>query len=75
MHPTIQLEIARSRAADMQGQAERARVARTARAGRPARHGPRSAGRLAARPAQPGSHSTRRLAAPRALALRLLRLS
>jgi hypothetical protein len=75
MHPTIQLEMAKNRAADMQGQAERARVARTARAGRPARYGSWSAGRQAARPAQPGSRSARRLAAPRALALRLLRLS
>jgi hypothetical protein len=59
MH-TIQIELAKSRAAEMQGQAERARVVRAARA---------------ARPAQPGSRSARRRAAPRALALRLLRLS
>ena len=56
MH-TIQIELAKSRAADMQCQAERARVVR------------------AACPAQPGSRSSRRRAAPRALALRLLRLS
>ena len=59
MH-TIQIELAKSRAADMQCQAERARVVRAARA---------------ARPAQPGLRSARRRAAPRALALRLLRLS
>jgi|HubBroStandDraft_3_1064219.scaffolds.fasta_scaffold606838_1 hypothetical protein len=62
MH-TIQIELAKSRAADMQGQAERARLVRAARVAR------------VARPAQPGSRSARRRAAPRALALRLLRLS
>jgi hypothetical protein len=60
MHPTIQLELAKGRAADMQRQAERDRVARAAHAARPARQRPRRAGRLAA---------------PRALAQRLLRLS
>jgi hypothetical protein len=65
MH-TIQIELAKSRAADMQCQAERAGVVRAARAARVVR---------AARPAQPGSRSSRRRAAPRALALRLLRLS
>jgi hypothetical protein len=58
MHPTI--ELAKSRAADMQRRAERDRVARAAQA---------------ARPAEPRPRSARRLAAPRALALRLLRLS
>ena len=37
MHPTIEFEFAKSRAADMQRRAERDRVARAARAGRPAR--------------------------------------
>lgn len=60
MHPSIQFEFAKSRAADMQRRAERDRVARAARAARPSRRGSRSA---------------RRLVAPRTVALRLLRLS
>ena len=60
MHPTIHFEIAKNRAADMQRRAERDRVARAAHAARQARQEPGSA---------------HHLAAPRALALRLLRLS
>jgi hypothetical protein len=60
MHPTIQYEIAKNRGADLLRRAERDRVARTAHAARQA-------------PREPGSG--RHLAAPRALALRLLRLS
>ena len=60
MHPTIQFEFAKSRAADMQRRAERDRLSRYARATRPSR---------------PESRSARGLAAPRTLALRLLRLS
>jgi hypothetical protein len=45
MHPTIQFEFAKSRAADMQRRAERDRVARAAR---PARQESRPARRLAA---------------------------
>jgi hypothetical protein len=60
MHATIQFEFAKSRAADMQRRAERDRLSRAARTARPPRQRSRSA---------------RGLTAPRALALRLLRLS
>jgi hypothetical protein len=60
MHPTIHYQIAMNRAADMQRRAERDRVARAAHAARQATREPGSA---------------RHLAAPRAFALRLLRLS
>jgi len=60
---SIQIEIARSRVADMRRQAERDRVARVARAGR------------AARPERKPSRSARHLPAPRTLAQRLLRSS
>jgi len=60
MHASIQFEFAKSRAADMRRRAERDRLARAAGAGRPSRQRSRSA---------------RGLTAPRALALRLLRLS
>ena len=60
MHPVIHYEIAKNRAADMQRRAERYRVARAGQEARLVRQESRSA------------HG---LAAPRALALRLLRLS
>jgi hypothetical protein len=65
MHPTIQIEIAKSRAADMQRQAEHHRVVRRARAAGAAGF---------ARPARQRSRHPGRRPAPRALA-RLLRLS
>jgi hypothetical protein len=59
MHPTIQFEIAKTRVADLQHQAERDTVVRIASAARRAG----------------ASRGTRRLSAPGALAQRLLRLS
>jgi DNA invertase Pin-like site-specific DNA recombinase len=62
MHPTIEFEVAKARVADMQHQAERDTVVRTARAARRAG-------------ASRGTRGGRRLSAPGALAQRLLRLS
>jgi hypothetical protein len=63
MHPTIQIEIARTRVADMRRQAERDGVARAARASR------------ASRPERKPPWSARHRPAPRTLAQRLLRSS
>jgi hypothetical protein len=69
MHPVIQLEIAKSRAADMQRRAERERVARAA-------HAARAADAVgSARAARQEPRSVRGLSAPRKRARRLLRLS
>jgi hypothetical protein len=65
MHPSIQFEIARTRVADLQHQAERDTVARIASAAR----------RAGASRGTRASRAVRRLSAPGALAQRLLRLS